>query len=174
MEQLFKGFGFRGFWQDSDFARAQYVDDPLTEEKVAVVESTLGLKLPAAYIYLAKRQNGGMPKRTCYPTRVATSWAADHIAVAGIFSIGSAKPCSLLGRFGTGFWCEEWGYPELGIYFADCPSAGHDMICLDYRDCGRHGEPSVVHVDHELDNKITCIANSFEAFVRGLEPERVS
>ena len=47
------------------------------------------------------------------------------------------------------FWIDEWGHPPIGIYFADCPSAGHDMIALDYRDCGKSGEPCVVHVDQE-------------------------
>jgi hypothetical protein len=64
---------------------------------------------------------------------------------------------------------EEWGYPPIGIYFADCPSAGHDMICLDYRECGIEGEPQVVHVDQEFDYKITFVAPNFESFVRGLE-----
>jgi hypothetical protein len=37
------------------------------------------------------------------------------------------------GTFGSRFWIEEWGYADIGVYFADCPSAGHDMLCLDYR-----------------------------------------
>ena len=64
---------------------------------------------------------------------------------------------------------EEWGYPDIGIYFADCPSAGHDMLCLDYRECGPDGEPRVVHVDLESDYTITLVADSIEAFLRGLQ-----
>lgn len=45
------------------------------------------------------------------------------------------------------------------------------MIFLDYTKCGRDGEPSVVHVDQEDDYKITHLADSFEEFIRGLEPE---
>jgi len=63
------------------------------------------------------------------------------------------------------------GLPAHRVYFADCPSAGHDMVCLDYRACGPQGEPSVVHVDQERDYKITFVAPSFEAFVRGLESD---
>jgi hypothetical protein len=32
--------------------------------------------------------------------------------------------------YGSRFWIEVWGYPELGVYFGDCPSAGHDMIAM--------------------------------------------
>jgi hypothetical protein len=73
------------------------------------------------------------------------------------------------GFFGSQFWIEEWGYPPIGIYFADCPSAGHDMLCLDYRACGPDGEPAVVHVAQEWDYQITPVAPSFAAFIRGLE-----
>ena len=71
----------------------------------------------------------------------------------------------------TQFWIDEWGYPPIGIYFADCPSAGHDMIALDYRECRADGEPCVVHVDQEDDYKITKLAHSFEEFIRKLVPD---
>ena len=47
------------------------------------------------------------------------------------------------------FWIEEWDDPAIGIYFADCPLAGHDMFCLHYRDCGAGAESKVVHVDQK-------------------------
>src|SRR5699024_6214462 len=53
----------------------------------------------------------------------------------------------------------------------DCPSAGHDMIFLDYRECGAQGEPKVVHIDQECDYKITHLADCFEEFIRGLVSE---
>src|SRR5450631_1337503 len=59
----------------------------------------------------------------------------------------------------------------IGVYFSDCPSPGHDMICLDYRKCGPKGETSVVQVDQEWDYRITFLAETFESFIRGLYSE---
>jgi hypothetical protein len=89
----------------------------------------------------------------------------DHVAIAGLMSIGEAKPYSLCGRLGSQFMTDEWGYPPLGVYFATCPSGGHDMLALDYR---TKGEPMVVHVDQECDHAVTLVADSFESFIRGL------
>ena len=47
------------------------------------------------------------------------------------------KSCSLCGELGSQFMIDEWEYPAIGVAICDCPSAGHDMIFLDYRDCGR-------------------------------------
>ena len=108
-----------------------------------MVEEQLKHKLPAAYVTLMKMQNGGIPKRTNHRTSEPTSWADDHVAIVGIYSIGKLKTCSLCGEAGSQFWIDEWKYPAIGVYFADCPSGGHDMLCLDYRECGPTGEPSV-------------------------------
>jgi hypothetical protein len=164
-------FDFASFWEDSDYARQEYVGAPVTIEMIEAVESELGYKLPEAYLSLIRSQNGGLPLRTNHRTTQATSWASDHVAITGIYGLDREKPYSLCGTFSSKFWMEEWGYPDIGIYFADCPSAGHDMLCLDYRDCGPTGEPKVVHVDQECDYEITPVADSFEAFIRGLEAE---
>lgn len=169
MTTLFGDFDASDFWERSDYAEQEYVDDPLTDEKVASAERALGYTLPRAYVALMRIQNGGSPSKTNHRTNEPTSWSADHVAITGFYSIGSTKRCSLCGGVGSAFWIAEWGYPAIGVYFADCPSAGHDMLCLDYRECGPTGEPKVVHVDQELDYKITLVADDFEAFVRGLE-----
>ena len=163
------GLDLHSFWESSEYASREYVGAPCTPELVAEVEDRLGYRLPEAYVALAMSQNGGTPARTSHRTATRTSWAEDHIAITGIFSIGCDKPSSLCGESGSRFYIEEWGYPDIGVYFADCPSAGHDMLCLDYRACGPQGEPSVVHVDQELDYAITPVAPSFESFLRGLE-----
>ena len=86
-------------------------------------------------------------------------------------AIGRAAPCSICGDAGQRLWLEDWGYPALGVCFADTPSAGHDMIALDYRFCGPEGDPSVVHVDQEADYAVTELAVTFADFVNGLVEE---
>ena len=167
----FEGFDLAGFWEHSEYAEREYVSEPLTPAMVAAVEQSLGYRLPAAYVELMQHQNGGVPVRTNHRAAARTSWAEDHVAITGIFGIGSQKSCSLGGSSGSRFWIEDWQYPAIGVYFADCPSAGHDMLCLDYRACGPQGEPAVVHVDQEFDYAITAVAASFEAFVRELEAD---
>ena len=135
------------------------------------MEEELGYKLPAAYIWLMKQHNGGIPVNTCYPCDEPTCWAEDHVAITGIFGIGREKSCSLCGELGSQFMIDEWEYPAIGVAICDCPSAGHDMVFLDYRACGPQGEPAVVHVDQENNYKISHLADSFEEFIRGLEHE---
>ena len=138
---------------------------------IATTERALGYKLPASYLTLLATQNGGIPRNRNHRSPSRTTWAEDHVALHALYGLGSEKRCSLLGTCGSRFWVEEWEYPDIGIYFADCPSAGHDMFCLDYRDCGSNGEPRVVHVDQEWDYAVTVIAPDFESFVRGLLPD---
>ena len=167
----FEGFDLTNFWDDNWYALKEYVSDPPSDELIASVEEELGYKLPAAYIWLMKQHNGGIPVNTCYPCDEPTCWAEDHVAITGIFGIGREKSCSLCGELGSQFMIDEWEYPAIGVAICDCPSAGHDMIFLDYRVCGPQGEPAVVHVDQENDYKITHLTDSFEEFVRGLEHE---
>lgn len=147
------------------FDRSGPLEDPLTDEVLQVVEAQLGHKLPTAYVDLARRHNGGSFARDAHPAPSPTSWAEEHIGVDILAAIGHTAPFSLCGELGSAFWVAEWGYPDIGIYIADCPSAGHDMIALDYRS---PGSPTVVHVDQERDYQITALAPDFETFVTGL------
>jgi hypothetical protein len=171
MAGAFADFDPQRFWEPSEHALKEYVSAPPTCEVVDAVERELGYKLPASYVELMRFQNGGIPIRNNHRTNERTSWAHDHIAIHGIYSIANDKRHSLCGAFGSSFWIEEWGYPAIGVYFADCPSAGHDMVCLDYRACGPSGEPRVVHIDQEWDYSIVFVAENFAAFIRGLEDD---
>ncbi len=173
MKKSFDDFDLSGFWKKSEYALREYVSKPPIEESIHSIEKELGYKLPASYVALMMSQNGGIPKNCAFPTSERTSWAEDHVAISGIMGIGKEKTYSLCGEFGSQFMMEEWGYPDIGIYFGDCPSAGHDMICLDYRKYGKEGEPQVVHVDQERDYKITFLADCFEEFIRGLVNDSV-
>ncbi|SYX83914.1 SMI1/KNR4 family protein [Paenibacillus alvei] len=164
----FSDMSLDDFWEDSEYAREAYQSEPPTDELIALIEEELGYKLPSSYIALMKQRNGGVPKNTCFPTEDATSWAEDHIAISGILGIGREKSYSLCGDLGSQFMIEDWGYPDIGVVICDCPSAGHDVVMLDYRACGRDGEPEVIHVDQEDDYEITFLADNFEAFIRGL------
>ncbi|PXX60865.1 SUKH superfamily protein [Nocardia tenerifensis] len=141
---------------------------PADNDLIKMIEGELGLRLPDAYVALARIHNGGYLTRSVHPADTPTTWSADHVAVTSLAAIGRTAAFSLGGEMGSRFWVEEWGYPDIGVYFADCPSAGHDMIALDYRG---DDEPSVVHVDQDLGYRITTLAPSFAAFVNGLVRE---
>lgn len=173
MTPIFKNFDTTTFWADSDYSFENYVEAPPTSESIALIEKELGYKLPASYIELMRTQNGGFLNMTCFPTSAPTSYADDHIGISGLFSIGSLRTYSLCGRNGSRFWIDEWGYPDIGICICDTPSAGHDIVMLDYSECGKAGEPRVIHVDSEMDNEITLLAPTFEAFIRGLVSDKV-
>ncbi|MDE5733911.1 MAG: SMI1/KNR4 family protein, partial [Duncaniella sp.] len=128
----------------------------------------LGYKLPASYIELIKQQNGGIPVNNIY-SPVGNNCAK---AITGIFGIDRNKPCSVCGEVGSQFMIDEWGYPAIGVAICDCPSAGHDMVFLDYRECGPTGEPKVVHIDQESNFKTTLLAENFELFIRGLKKDK--
>ena len=173
MSDCFVGFDLSNFWKDSDYAQEAYTEPPPTEKLITSIERELGVRLPDCYVILMKTRNGGIPHNRCFPTETPTSWAEDHVAISGIMGIGREKRYSLCGDLGSQFMQEEWGYPNIGICICDCPSAGHDMIMLDYRKCGKDGEPEVVHVDQENDYEITFLSGNFETFIRGLVNDSV-
>ncbi|WP_232664649.1 SMI1/KNR4 family protein [Pseudonocardia sp. TRM90224] len=143
-------------------------EPPPDDALVRSIEAELGRALPAAYVELARQHNGGEFARTAHPAPSRTSWSGNHVGVSALAAIGRTASFSLCGEVGSAFWPFEWGYPDIGVYFVDCPSAGHDMIALDYRD---GGEPCVVHVDQEWDYQITVLAPDFATFIGGLVDE---
>ena len=90
------------------------------------------------------------------------------VYVTGIYGIDRDKKNSIFGEFGNKFWISKWEYPPIGVVVADTISGGHDMIFLDYRECGPTGEPKVVRVDQEGDYSITFLADSCGDFIKQL------
>lgn len=164
---MFEGYDFSGFWDDSDYSRMKYIDETPDDKLITAVEAELGYKLPESYIWLMKQHNGGVLKKNLfYMNDDETPYV-----VTGILSLGWKKTYSLCGELGSQFMIDEWEYPPIGVAICDTASAGHEMVFLDYRECGRTGEPEVVWVDQESDYAIVKLADNFEAFIRGLTDE---
>lgn len=161
-------FDLGGFWDQDSWAND--VGGKLTDELVAHAEQVLGYRLPEAYIELMRIQNGGNPVNTCFPTESEIG-GSNFAEIGPFFSLDREGPSSLHAQWSNEFWMEEWGYPNIGIYIAATPSGGHELIGLDYRECGPQGEPSVLHIDQEEDYKETFLAPDFESFIRGLVHE---
>ena len=142
------------------------VKEEVTEAAVAQTESDLGYKLPAAYIELMKSRNGGWPTNTVCSELADVSQSYDIDSFIGIGFSGDNLSHAVAN------WIDEWEYPQIGVYFGNCPSGGHDLIAMDFTQCGPKGEPRIVHVDQEGDYFITVLANSFEEYVLKLKPYR--
>ena len=152
------------FWTDSDY----FTGPPLEDRMVRAAEQLLGYKLPSSYVRLLRSRNGGTPIRNCFPTSTPTSWAQDHVAISGIRGIGGEWGIDS-PSLGSLPMIAEWGYPAIGIVVGECPSAGHDVVMLDYSLCGKDGEPRVVHVETECASpQITVLAGDFRSFIDGL------
>ena len=158
-----KDFDWTGFWNDVDYAFESYIGKPVTDKDIKDAEAELGYTLPAAYIELLKNHNGGVLNKNCFINN-----EGDCVYVTGIYGIDRDKKNSIFGQFGNEFWISKWKYPPIGIVVADTISGGHDMIFLDYRECGPTGEPKVVRVDQEGDYSITLLADNFGDFIKNL------
>ena len=158
-----KDFDWTGFWNDVDYAFESYIGKPVTDKDIKDAEAELGYTLPTAYIELLKNHNGGVLNKNCFINN-----EGDCVYVTGIYGIDRDKKNSIFGQFGNEFWISKWKYPPIGIVVADTISGGHDMIFLDYRECGPTGEPKVVRVDQEGDYSITLLADNFGDFIKNL------
>ena len=159
-----------GLWEESTYSEEEYVSEPFDETMIKRIEDKLGYKLPQSYIELMKEHNGGILKRCIF--FYGDQEREEYIVVNGMFGIGETKDYSLGGSMGSRFWVEEWEYPNIGVAICDCPSAGHEMIFLDYRECiiGRD-EPRVVYIDQEADYDTIVLAETFEEFINGLKSD---
>ena len=157
-----------GLWDNDKYSLKEYVGRIPTEEDFIKVEKELGYILPESYKALMRIQNGGMLRKNTFEVPFQRDWSRDLVDVMSIYGIDCNKRYSISGEFGNKFWIEEWKYPNIGIAICDTMTGGHDMIFLDYSDCGPKGEPCVVHIDQEGDYEITYLADNFKDFLEGL------
>ncbi|POP46237.1 SMI1/KNR4 family protein [Superficieibacter electus] len=163
-------FDFTDFWDDCEYSQQSYIGATPTDEEIAEVETELGYRLPEAYKALIKIHNGGLLTRNGFENPLQRDWASPGFAVESLYGVDRTRHYSLCGEMGSQFWLDEWGYPAIGVAIADGISGGHDMIFLDYSDCGPQGEPCVVHIAQESGYEITWLAGNFRDFINGLLP----
>jgi hypothetical protein len=155
-----------GAWDDFFTASDYYTGPALTEVMVTAVEAMLRYKLPSTYLELLRVKNGGAPKRQCHPTG-GTSWSDNHVRVTAICGVGGQWGIDST-QFGSRHMIEQGGFPDIGIFVGWTPTAGHDGIFLDYRECGTSGEPRVTYLDAEDEAGTLVLAPNFAAFLNGL------
>ena len=148
------------FWNIGDIG----VQEPLTDEMVQETESELGVTLPPTLLDLLRVQNGGIVAdgHDAFPTSQPTSWSEDHVPLDHLMGIGrNERVASLLD---TPYLVEEWGLSKSLVLLS---GDGHCWIALDYRVCGRDGEPSVTWIETDLNAEL-ALADDFRSFVEGL------
>ena len=160
----------KNLWNNDRYSLKEHVGKTPTDEDFEKVEKELGYRLPESYKTLMRIQNGGELKKNNFEGPFKRNWTSGSFDIEYISGVDSSKRYSLCGEFGSKFWIEEWKYPNIGIAICGTSSGGHDMIFLDYSDCGSEGEPCVVHIDQEGGYEITYLADNFKDFVDGLFP----
>ena len=158
----------KDLWYNDKYSLKEYVGKTPTDEDFEKVEKELGYRLPESYKALMKIQNGGELRKNNFEGAFKRNWASGSFDIEYISGVDSSKRYSLCGEFGSKFWIEEWKYPNIGIAICGTSSGGHDMIFLDYSDCGPEGEPCVAHIDQEGGYEITYLADNFKDFIDGL------
>lgn len=143
------------------------VQPSLTDEAVTEAEQVLGVRLPVSLLELLRVQNGGEVSsgRDAFPTDQPTSWSADHVPFDELMGIGRRE--RMVSLLDTPYLVDEWGLPSPVVLLS---GDGHCWIALDYRDCGRLGEPAVTWLDADFDLELRLAAD-FRSFVEGLTSE---
>jgi hypothetical protein len=127
-----------------------YLQPPLTERAVAAAERQIGYKLPAEYLALLQKQNGGHI-RFSLPEN-------PHRMIAGI---GPHFPS--LTDFDWDECQEHVSFPLEGLVPFD--GDGHWHLCLDYREDAK--APAVTYADVECDQQ-SRVADSFAGYLAQL------
>ncbi|MGC4951248.1 SMI1/KNR4 family protein [Streptomyces sp. DT224] len=140
------------------------VQPPVTGQVILEAERLLNVTLPSSLLGLLRHQNGGQvaSSRNAFPTSRPNSWSADHVPFDSVLGIGHReRTISLLD---SPYLVEEWNLPTPVVLVS---GDGPCWIGLDYRACGRHGEPSVTWFDADDPSELT-LAPDFRSFAEGL------
>lgn len=144
---------------------------PADDQLIAWAEAELGVVLPKAYKDLVKARNGAyLFYRAIIPTehQPEPDTSRKAYTLRKIDGIDTGGSSSIV--YHTTLARDEWGGPDGLVAFE---GEGHWWLCLDYRDCGPTGEPTVVHCDNGSEsasgeNEWFTVAPTFDSFVRGL------
>lgn len=149
------------FWGEGRYG----VQPSLTDAVVEDAEFRLGVRLPAALLEILRVQNGGAVAEmwNAFPTDVPTSWSENHVPLDDMMGIG--RHDGQMSLLDTAYLVEEWGLPSPLVLLS---GDGHCWIALDYRVCGKRGEPSVTWFDAD-DGAELPLAADFRSFVERLD-----
>ncbi|MEU6238996.1 SMI1/KNR4 family protein [Kitasatospora sp. NPDC047058] len=139
------------------------VQPPVTDQVILDAERLLNVTLPSSLLDLLRRQNGGQvtSSRNAFPTSRPTSWSADHIPFDSMLGIGHRE--GTLSLLDSPYLVAEWNLPAPVVLVS---GDGPCWIGLDYRVCGRHGEPSVTWFDAD-DSSELSLAPDLQSFTEG-------
>ena len=168
-ESLAEELNLTDFWHDSPESDRRHLSAPFDDALLQSIEQELGYKLPASYVMLMKNHNGGLVRRCRYPVPNPAEGMPDTVYITDILGIGREMPYSLCGRFGSEFLIDSRRHnKEIGVAVCNTTLPGRALVFLDYRKCGRNGEPSVTYADAMTGTELP-LANSFASFLKGLE-----
>ncbi len=147
-----------------------------TEGEIAGAESALGVTLPPEYKAVLLMRNGGTLLRSIFSLKVSPpkqSHARKKYHVISLAGVGEHASENIVEL--KELADREWEVPAMLVPLC---GDGHWWCCLDYRDCGAKGEPSISHYEPAEDGQEIDIqiAESFRALIKGLrvDPESLT
>lgn len=175
-EFLWEGgyFCWEGFWKE-DSCYNKYTGTSLTEETIEEMEARLGYALPNLYVELLVSRNGGKPIRDCYIkegrpiSRDPIVLSDYYVEIECFFGLGEEE-YSIFGKYGNEYWYEVKKYPrDIGMIIGK--GKNEELIYLDYRDCGKTGNPRVCICSAKDNYEVRVLEESFFLFLSRLYPK---
>ena len=170
----FNSISTDNFWDNLPFEQGGYLADkkelfiakPITNDMVSAVQNELGYQLSQSYLEFLKSQNGGIIHEHLLITDEPNSLSGDYFSITNIAGIDKqAKNCSLY----YGKTLIESGFVDIGVYFCDL-KIDHDWMIMDYRECGKNGEPKITHVYVDGgEPEIQVTTKDFKTFIDNLK-----